>query len=87
MNDGSDELVTAQDDLDVGEEGFNDQINEHAGFDHIEDDHLHGEMNNQQNAASIRVRAAHALLTTALQWRDADIDERLTSLEELARQH
>jgi len=48
---------------------------------------LHGEMNNQQNAASIRVRAAHALLTTALQWRDADIDERLTSLEELARQH
>ena len=46
MNDGSDELVTAQDDLDVGEEGFNDQINEHAGFDHIEDDHLHDEMNN-----------------------------------------
>ena len=46
MNDGSDELVTAQDDLDVEEEGFDDQINEHAGSDHVEDDHLHDEMNN-----------------------------------------
>eukprot|EP00956_Cyclotella_meneghiniana_P012776 scaffold18171_cov42-Cyclotella_meneghiniana.AAC.7 len=45
MNDGSDELVTAQDDPDVEEEGFDDQITEHAGSNHVEDDHLHDEMN------------------------------------------